>query len=149
MGADSLRVWAIFEKPIEYPNAFVLRILHVIRGAAYAELRPVAVEPSLQRCRDLLPLWLTRWLRQAEDDPSLVESWDLTTQTRRLHDAHPTRRHATGPAVSLQGWLERRLGLELEDAERTEDTRRVRTSIKNMSTPPASPARVPSKRRAA
>lgn len=71
---DSLAVWAIFERPLDYPHGYVLRPQFVNRqGMSLSNYMWVA--PTLKEIRSALPPGLVLFPRQDADPPFLVEAW--------------------------------------------------------------------------
>jgi hypothetical protein len=71
---DALTVWPIFERPLDYPDGYVLRPQFVNRqGMTVSGYMWVA--PTLQEIRAALPPGLVLFPRRDGDPPFLVESW--------------------------------------------------------------------------
>lgn len=73
-GADDLLIWVIYQAPRDYPAAFVARCFLIQNGDTIAT-RSMFTADTLDEARALLPPGLTRFARDAGDDPVIVESW--------------------------------------------------------------------------
>lgn len=73
---DSVAVWAIFERPLDYPHGYVLRPQFVSRkDRSISAWNYMWVAPTLKEIRSALPPGLVLFPRLDEDPPFLVESW--------------------------------------------------------------------------
>lgn len=78
MPRDSLSIWTVYQKPLDYPGQFVARRWEslVENGAPVSRATAdVLVAPDLDGLRAQLPAGLVRLERQQGDDPVIVESW--------------------------------------------------------------------------
>lgn len=65
-----LRTWTIYKHPLDHPDKYVVR--GWIDGTPD---RTAHVADTLDEARDLVPAGLTRFPRNPEDDPVIVETW--------------------------------------------------------------------------
>lgn len=70
---SALRMFAVYEKPTDFPDDFVVREW-VMKGREY-HAGDVWTAPTLEAARTLVPAGLTRLPRFADDDPKIVEVW--------------------------------------------------------------------------
>lgn len=75
-GASDLTSYAIFEKPLDHPDKFVVRAFHIVQG----EQEPVPdkhaeLADSLEEARKHVPYGMVRVARMEQDPPFLVETW--------------------------------------------------------------------------
>jgi hypothetical protein len=68
-----LRLYTIYEKPLDAPGAFVVRRFLIEAGHVSPDVAYVA--PDLDAARRLLPVDVVRLPRAPDDDPVIVESW--------------------------------------------------------------------------
>lgn len=73
-GAEDLPVYVIYEKPRDYPKHFVVRQQIVKRDGTIAD-GPCELAATLEEARRLVPAGLVRFVRDAVDDPVIVETW--------------------------------------------------------------------------
>lgn len=66
-------IWTIYERPIESPDSYVVRLWEVYPGRC----EPVEMHTyaTLAEARKSLPAGLHCMNRNPADDPSIVESW--------------------------------------------------------------------------
>lgn len=69
-----LTMWVIYERPLDYPDSYVLRRWRVMPGKVEPEPEPTAVGP-LGYIRKQLPADLTCMGRNPNDDPKILETW--------------------------------------------------------------------------
>lgn len=73
--SDALRVFAIYDRPLDYPEHIVVRGSSVTpRGIAMDPL-PHALVATVDEARASLPPGLVCFGRAPSDDPKIVESW--------------------------------------------------------------------------
>ena len=71
-----MQLWTVFEKPDDYPEAFVARPTRIMRGLPPMPLAAVLLADTLPALREQLPPWLTRMGPMGPDEPEhLVETW--------------------------------------------------------------------------
>lgn len=71
----TLFVWAVYEKPKDYPEKYVAR-RWAVRGGVIQLVDGEALQAdSLEALRALLPRGLYRMPAQTPDDPCIVETW--------------------------------------------------------------------------
>lgn len=72
----SLLLWTIYERPLDYPDGFVVRLHRVLPGMSVATNHAVVAE-SLEEARGLIPgrCSMLRVPRSPQDEPQIVESW--------------------------------------------------------------------------
>lgn len=70
---DVLQMWTVYERPRDFPNDYVVREWHVIKGRSQAAHALTA--PTLEEARALVPPDCYRLPRQVGDDPNIVEVW--------------------------------------------------------------------------
>ncbi|MNC10508.1 hypothetical protein D3C87_1700750 [compost metagenome] len=72
--SEHLKNWVIYERPVEYPDHFVIRLWLVVNGRLV--LTPVQkFAKTLQEARKAIPPGLICFRRDASDVPELVETW--------------------------------------------------------------------------
>jgi hypothetical protein len=72
--SEYLQMWTVYEKPKDYPDAFVAR-LHLVGKKASGPTDQAFFGPSLENVRAQLPEGLVRMPRMPEDEPQIVEVW--------------------------------------------------------------------------
>ena len=73
-----LTLWTIYERPLDYPDGYVLRPWRVMAGSrGETAAGDAQYAPTLEAARALLPagLALTPLPRVENDDPCIVETW--------------------------------------------------------------------------
>jgi hypothetical protein len=71
-----LSMWTIYDHPADYCNGFIARRFEIGGGASEpVPTRDTLTASSLSELRAKLPLGLTRFIREAGDDPVIVETW--------------------------------------------------------------------------
>jgi hypothetical protein len=76
LGADALVMWTIYNSPPDHPGKFVARSWVARRGES--EPTPtghIAVAPTLEWVRKMIPSGLHCLARSEGDDPTIVETW--------------------------------------------------------------------------
>lgn len=73
-------LWVVYERPLDYPDGFVIRAHYVVRDTQGRTLTAVArvahcVGPTLESVRRLLPPGLHPLGRMPNDEPQIVEVW--------------------------------------------------------------------------
>lgn len=71
---DALAFYVIFERPLDYPNHFVVRRQFALRGEVGHDVVP-RLASNLAEARRLVPWGLHRQPRQDGDDAFIVETW--------------------------------------------------------------------------
>lgn len=73
---DALVGFTIYEKPIDFPDKFVVRKWVVVPGHPHPINDPdCALAWSIEEARALVPDGLNRIPRYPDDDPKIVEVW--------------------------------------------------------------------------
>lgn len=73
--SDSLSVWTIYDRPLDHPRGFVVRLWLITRSGP-APTRIVLIDlPTLAIARSHIPPGLVRLPRMIYDDPKIVETW--------------------------------------------------------------------------
>ena len=70
----NLRLYVIYERPLDYPNDYVLRAQLAKNGEIEVEREPTCVG-SLAECRAAVPAGLTNLGRDPRDQPQILEVW--------------------------------------------------------------------------
>lgn len=71
-----LSVWAIYERPRDFPEHFVVRRWRVLDGRRHPVPDHLAgLATSLEKARGMVPTGLTRLAHQPGEDPKIVETW--------------------------------------------------------------------------
>lgn len=73
--SDSLPLWVVFERPLDYPNGYVLRVQYALRGGQVQHSPKYRVAATLHEIREHLPDGLHMIPRQPGDDPAILEVW--------------------------------------------------------------------------
>ena len=63
-------LWTIYKHPLDYPNKYIAR--KFILDKPTLEIK---IGDTLEEVRELLPIGLTRFERNPNDDPIIVEIW--------------------------------------------------------------------------
>lgn len=71
---DLLRFWVIYEKPLDFPNSFVVRQWIVNNGESQPEPGYI-LAPDLATARAAIPAARYRLPRSERDEPQIVEVW--------------------------------------------------------------------------
>jgi hypothetical protein len=72
---DAFEVWAIYERPRDYPAGYVVRCWDVGPGGSGGP-RPVGFyADDLATARARIPAGLVRLARLPGDDPAILETW--------------------------------------------------------------------------
>ncbi len=71
--SEPLTMWTIYERPLDFPNCYVVRRWTVEEGKTVAH--ECLLADSLEKARKLVPPHSTRMDRFPEDDPVIVETW--------------------------------------------------------------------------
>jgi hypothetical protein len=67
----SVRLWAVYERPLDYPNSYVARLWDGEHATG-----SIVIAPSLELLREhLTEMHLVPMPRHAADDPVIVEVW--------------------------------------------------------------------------
>jgi hypothetical protein len=71
-----LTQYTIYERPRDYPDGYVVRAFHIVRGHTEPVPDPGAWHvPTLERARSVIPDGLFRIDRLPGDDPNILEVW--------------------------------------------------------------------------
>lgn len=68
------KMWAIYKKPKDYPEAFVVREW-ILENGQHKPGQVLAIGPSLEIMRDAIPDGTVRVGRLPDEDPCIVEAW--------------------------------------------------------------------------
>lgn len=71
---DALAFFVIFDRPLDFPQHFVVRRQFATRGCVVNDVVP-RLAASLEEARQLVPPGLYRQPRQDGDDAFIVETW--------------------------------------------------------------------------
>lgn len=63
-------LWTIYKHPSDYPDKYVARKFILDKPTS-----EILIGDTLEEIRKMLPLGLTRFDRNPEDDPVIVETW--------------------------------------------------------------------------
>jgi hypothetical protein len=67
----SIRLWTVYERPLDYPNSYVARLWEGEHATG-----SIVIAPDLELLRgQMMEMRLTRIPRHANDDPVVVEVW--------------------------------------------------------------------------
>lgn len=69
-----MKLWTIYERPLDYPEGYVLREWMILRGANLAP-GPATRHATLAQARDAMPPGLFRLPRKETDGPHILETW--------------------------------------------------------------------------
>jgi len=74
--ADGLTMYTIYDRPLDYPDHFVVRKWKIVRP----DISPISdgilgISKTLEGARKLLPEGCACLARDASDEPQIVESW--------------------------------------------------------------------------
>jgi hypothetical protein len=72
--SDSLTQYAIYERPLDHPEHFVVRAWHGIEGQAVPDPH-CEMAKTLAEARRYVPVGYTNIGRMAGDDPAILEVW--------------------------------------------------------------------------
>lgn len=73
---DGLRLWVIFDHPLDFPHTYVARLQMVTAGQVWISADHLISSPSLEHLRHKMEeMDLIRIDRQPEDDIKIVEVW--------------------------------------------------------------------------
>lgn len=74
---DALYLFAIYDKPTDFPESFVVRRWAVtpMHPEPQPDPEPWGVCATLEHARQRIPAGLVRMHRMADDAPSVVETW--------------------------------------------------------------------------
>ncbi len=74
---DALAMWTIYDHPLDFPDAWVVRRCFVVRGGGPEPVFDVVprLASSLGEARSLVPRGLYCQPRYEGDDPFIVETW--------------------------------------------------------------------------
>lgn len=71
-----LTQYTIYERPRDYPDGYVVRAWHIVRGHTEPVADPGAWHvPTLEQARAVIPPGLFRLGRQPGDDENILEVW--------------------------------------------------------------------------
>lgn len=74
LGQGVLPAWAIYDKPVDYPEGFIARMYIATRGACSPTTTSIKAA-TLNDVRKQLPPGLVNLGRSPLDDPCVVETW--------------------------------------------------------------------------
>jgi len=72
---SDLEMFVVYERPLDFPDSFVVRRWTVVSGAVTADPLPIAIGLSLDEVRSALPAHLECVGRAQHDDPVIREVW--------------------------------------------------------------------------
>lgn len=73
---DALRMFTVYDNPLDYPGKFVVRQWDVGLGHIHPCPDPFLVAGTLAECRELLTsMGLVALARSVDDEPPVVETW--------------------------------------------------------------------------
>lgn len=72
---SDLALFAVYEHPLDFPDAFVVRRFMVGTRGVVPDPQPHAVAVTLEAARAALPDGLYRFDRLDDDEPQIVETW--------------------------------------------------------------------------
>lgn len=72
--STTLEMFAIYERPLDYPKWFVVRRFFARGAEVFADVVP-RLAPSLDEARALVPRDRVLLARREDDDAFLVENW--------------------------------------------------------------------------
>lgn len=76
MTRDNLSMWIVYDRPLDYPNEFVVRRWDIVRGQPEPVMTLVMYRAaSLDGVRGHIPEGLYRMPRWEGDEPHIVEVW--------------------------------------------------------------------------
>jgi hypothetical protein len=70
-----LSMYVIYERPLDYPDHYVVRRWAVFLGDLSPDAAPHAVTLTLEAARASIPHGMVALPRNADDEPQIVESW--------------------------------------------------------------------------
>lgn len=70
-----MKFWVIYERPLDYPHHFVMRVQTAHADGSIEAHRECWVADSLENIRHHVPRGLTRLPRSPGDCTSIVETW--------------------------------------------------------------------------
>lgn len=71
---STVRMWAVYDHPKDYPASFVVREWHVDKGIVKSG-EVIGIGYSLEFVRSCIPSGAFRMPRNHADDPVIVEIW--------------------------------------------------------------------------
>lgn len=72
---DAITLWTIYEKPLDYPDSFVLRRWRVLGDNRIVPDEGCFLTKTLEGARELIPQGLCNIGRYPCDDPAILEVW--------------------------------------------------------------------------
>ena len=72
--STALTIWVVYERPTDFPHAFVARRWEIEAGAIMAT-QEAHVASTLEAVRERIPPGLVRLNRNWSDEPQIVETW--------------------------------------------------------------------------
>jgi hypothetical protein len=70
-----MNLYTIYERPLDYPSGYVVRMWTVGPGGTIEPSRFADYAPTLDQARACLPDGLYRLEREPGDDPAILETW--------------------------------------------------------------------------
>lgn len=67
--------YTIYDHPADYPDDYVVRQWHIVKGMDEPVAGFCISLPSLEHVRQCVPPGLTQTMRHPEDDPYILETW--------------------------------------------------------------------------
>lgn len=75
-GYSTFPIFAVYEKPVDFPDKYVVRLWKINRKIGKAIVTQYCVvKDTLEECRKAIPPHLYRFGRESSDDPKIVETW--------------------------------------------------------------------------
>lgn len=71
---SELRTYTIYERPLDFPEKFVVRGFTIRADSAEPDAR-VQVADTLEEARALIPYGCVCLARDPDDEPQIVETW--------------------------------------------------------------------------
>jgi len=76
MRGQHLEMYTVYDHPKDYPEAFVVRRFRITKDGPLPDDRFLFISIDLDTCRELMMMMqLTRVMRDADDDPVILETW--------------------------------------------------------------------------
>lgn len=75
MDPTQLVTYTVYNKPLDYPDHFVVRRFRVVAKAVVPDPEPLVVADTLIAARQAIPAGLFCLTRNEDDDPYIVETW--------------------------------------------------------------------------
>lgn len=73
--AGRLPIWSIYDHPADYPQHYAARLFLTLPGQEPEPTEYVLLHKDLDGLRDMIPPTCIKLLRNAEDEPHIIETW--------------------------------------------------------------------------